>query len=180
MRRLILCLILIFCQFSTKVEIRSIQTMEKGYYQVVLMDSISKEESIQTIQEISGVESIQYFSKEEELQKMDSYFYDKYHENNPCFSTLRVYAKEDCSSQIQKLSFVLSCSYKGNQDIDFYTKWMNVGLLLIFQFFLIYNIFRTSVFLKIRVMNQLGASKIQLLFQILWPLLVISLVYIIL
>lgn len=180
MRKLILCLLLALCQYSTKVEIQSFQSMEKGYYQVLLLDSISKKEAIQTIKKVTGVSSIQYHSKEEELKRMGSYLYQRYNANNPCLSTLSVYSNKECADEIQKFSFVVACTWKGNKDIDFYTKLVNVGLMLIFELFLIYNIFRTSVFLKLRVMNQLGATKIQLFFQILWPLLVISLVYIIL
>lgn len=180
MRKWILCLLLVLSQASMKLEVQSFFLMERGYYQVLISDSISKKEVIEIIGNLSGVETVQYFSKEEELKKMGSYLYDLYKDQNPCLSTLYVYSIEDCKEQIEKQPFVLACSWKKNKKIDFYTKELNVGLLLIFQLFLIYNVFRTSVFVKIKVMKQLGASRIQLFFSILWPLLGISFVYIIL
>ena len=178
---LLLIGILIVSGFHTNLFSQQVES-NLGIHVVLEKDIENKfeiEEIKEEISKISGIETIEFSDKEEELEKMiqeKGEAFSMYRgEENPLSHAFLVYTKdghdlEKIASQIEKISGIDGVAYGGESTLNFVDvlyKLRKMGyialvLLVILSLYLIYNTIRTMISSRsdeIIIMRQVGASN---------------------
>lgn len=150
---------------------------------VILDAEITQQEDIDTIyseiSNLSNVDTIQFSSKENELELMIAEKGEAFAiyrgEENPLSNAYFVYVKDgkkikNTSRQIEKIDGVSSCAYGGSSVtslvnlLDMVRKvgYVVIALLLVLSIYLIYNSIRTTIYSRqneIIIMRQVGGTN---------------------